>query len=59
MMKKRTERSSSEITVYSLMRAMAGIESGRHCRSCHEPIDRHDRFGMSEAVCSACRVRAA
>jgi hypothetical protein len=43
-------------TVWRLFRAMAGIESGRCCRSCGESILRDDYFGLSEGVCRACRA---
>jgi hypothetical protein len=43
-------------TVYRLFRAMAGVESGRCCRTCGESILREDRFGLSEGVCSPCRA---
>lgn len=52
-------RASSDTTIYRMIRAMAGIETGRNCRTCGEPIERRDRFGMSEGVCSACRMPAA
>jgi hypothetical protein len=40
----------------SLLRAMAGVEAGRACRSCHQPIHPRDEFGMSESVCGPCRA---
>jgi hypothetical protein len=40
----------------SLLRAFAGLEAGRSCRSCHEPIHPSDEFGMSESVCQPCRA---
>jgi hypothetical protein len=43
-------------TIYNVFRALVGIESGRFCRSCAEPVHRHDHFGMSEGVCRACRA---
>jgi len=46
------------MSVWRFFRSMAGIESGRWCRSCSEPIERRDRFGLSEGVCHACRGTA-
>jgi hypothetical protein len=43
-------------TVRMLIRALAGVETGRECRWCEEPIGRDDRFGMSEGVCRPCRA---
>ena len=40
------------------LRAMYGMETGRACRSCGEPIARRDAFGTSEGVCRRCRHRA-
>ncbi|MDP9069466.1 MAG: hypothetical protein M3N53_14150 [Actinomycetota bacterium] len=45
-----------ELTVWNVMRSMAGIETGRDCRRCQEPLSRRDGFAMSEGVCSPCRV---
>ena len=41
--------------VWKIMRALAGVEHGAHCRSCGESIERHDPFGRSERVCTPCR----
>jgi hypothetical protein len=43
-------------TVFKLFRALAGMEDGRCCRSCGEPILRDDPFGQSEGVCRPCRA---
>jgi hypothetical protein len=42
-------------SIYTLFRALAGLEAGRWCRTCHEPIAPRDGFGLSEGVCRACR----
>jgi hypothetical protein len=42
-------------TVYRVMRALTGRESGRECRSCRESISAADPFGYSEGVCRPCR----
>jgi hypothetical protein len=39
---------------YRVLRALAGLERGRHCRRCDEAI-LGDAFGLSEGVCRACR----
>ncbi len=44
------------VTMYQLLRALVGLESGRTCRSCGEVVPSFDHFGLSEGVCSACRV---
>jgi len=41
--------------IYNLFRALTKIETGRSCRRCSQPIAVGDEFGMSEAVCPACR----
>ena len=41
--------------LYSLFRAIAGLEAGRSCRRCADPIHPKDDFGMSESVCGPCR----
>jgi formylmethanofuran dehydrogenase subunit E len=46
-------------TMYKVIRAMFGLEAGRSCRRCGEPITTHDAFGMSEGVCAPCRRLAA
>ncbi|HKA67945.1 MAG TPA: hypothetical protein VKG85_02385 [Actinomycetes bacterium] len=43
-------------TIYKLVRALSGAETGRTCRRCTESIRRADYFGMSEGVCGPCRV---
>ena len=40
--------------IFDLLSSLAGPYGGRHCRVCGEPIDRHDPFAMSEAVCRPC-----
>jgi formylmethanofuran dehydrogenase subunit E len=40
------------------LRALYGMETGRSCRSCGEPIAHRDAFGTSEGVCRRCRDRA-
>lgn len=42
-------------TAWKVLRAMSGLESGRSCRRCDEPIPSQDEFGMSEGVCGPCR----
>ncbi len=34
---------------------LTGLPVGRWCRSCSEPIERNDLFGLSEGVCRPCR----
>ncbi len=46
------------MTFWRFFRAMAGVESGRWCRSCREPIGTDDPFGRSEGVCAPCRAHA-
>jgi hypothetical protein len=41
--------------VYKLIRTLVGLESGRDCRACADPIEPKDLFGMSEGVCAVCR----
>jgi hypothetical protein len=41
--------------IYNVFRALVKLESGRSCRRCAQPIAVGDQFGMSEAVCPACR----
>jgi formylmethanofuran dehydrogenase subunit E len=45
-------------TVWFTLRALYGLETGRSCRACGEPISSHDAFGSSEGVCKHCRDRA-
>ncbi len=45
--------------VWSLFRALVGMEGGRTCRSCSESIVQDDPFGMSEGVCRPCRTASA
>jgi hypothetical protein len=40
--------------IFELLSSLVGTYGGRHCRVCGEPIDRHDGFAMSEAVCRSC-----
>jgi hypothetical protein len=42
-------------TVWKVVRAMVGHESGVACRSCHSSVDARDYIGMSEGVCHPCR----
>lgn len=44
------------MTVWNVIRALAGFETGRVCRSCREGIPAGDAFGMSEGVCHPCRA---
>jgi hypothetical protein len=40
----------------SLIRTLlTGLPVGRWCRSCSEPINPRDQFGLSEGVCRPCR----
>jgi hypothetical protein len=43
------------MTVWKVLRGLAGLESGRWCRCCSESITRSDEFGLSEGVCRPCR----
>ena len=43
------------VTTFKVLRALAGLEAGRSCRSCGEPILGADPFGRSEGVCRPCR----
>jgi hypothetical protein len=43
------------VTVWSVLRALTGFESGRACRRCSESISARDQFGISEGVCTPCR----
>ncbi len=47
------------LTVWSVVRAFAGLGAGSSCRRCSERIPAHDAFGMSESVCRPCRVSPA
>jgi predicted nucleic acid-binding Zn ribbon protein len=40
---------------YKFLRALAGLESGRHCRVCRDAISPGDLFGLGEGVCEPCR----
>jgi hypothetical protein len=40
-----------EVTIWKLVRTLAGVEAGCYCRRCNEPIHPRDGFGMSESVC--------
>lgn len=44
------------VTVWNVVRAIAGDEAGRSCRRCSEPIPARDAFGISEGVCVPCRL---
>ena len=46
-------------TMYMVLRALVGLEAGRSCRRCGEPILAQDAFGLSEGVCGPCRRIAA
>jgi len=52
------KESNKMMTFWSFFRSMAGVESGRWCRRCSEPINRHDHFGRSEGICQPCRTAA-
>ena len=43
------------MTVWNVLRALVGLETGRSCRSCHDAIPYVDEFGQSEGVCRPCR----
>lgn len=44
------------MTVWNVVRALVGLETGRSCRRCRDPIPRSDLFGASEGVCVSCRA---
>lgn len=44
------------LTVWNVLRALAGTETGRSCRRCDESIPPQDQFGLSEGVCRPCRA---
>ena len=46
---------TTTVTTFNVMRALAGLEAGRRCRSCGEAIHGNDPFGRSEGVCRSCR----
>jgi hypothetical protein len=46
------------VTVLKVIRALWGMESGRVCRRCKEPVGAGDAFGISEGVCGPCRAPA-
>lgn len=46
----------TDMSVWNVIRALAGLEAGRACRSCHEAIPADDVFGMGEGVCRPCRL---
>ncbi len=52
-------RTALQGTLYNVVRAMTGIESGRDCRTCKHPVDPRDGFGMSEGVSVPCRTDVA
>jgi len=41
--------------IYSLLRALVGLETGLNCRRCSDVIETTDLFGRSEGVCHVCR----
>jgi formylmethanofuran dehydrogenase subunit E len=41
--------------IYTLIRSLVKVESGRYCRRCGEAISPHDVFGVGEGVCPSCR----
>jgi hypothetical protein len=41
-----------------LQTLLTGLPVGKWCRSCNEPIERDDPFGLSEGVCAPCRKAA-
>lgn len=41
--------------IWTLLRSLAGLESGRWCRRCTESIAGNDPYGLSEGVCRPCR----
>jgi predicted nucleic acid-binding Zn ribbon protein len=43
-------------TVWKVVRALTGAETGRSCRVCGESIPRDNQFEFSEGVCSPCRL---
>lgn len=47
-----------QLDMWNLVRSMTGIETGRNCRRCDEPLERRDGFAMSEAICAPCRIAA-
>ena len=42
-------------TIWTMVRGLVGLDSGRWCRGCGESIGRRDVFGLSESVCGPCR----
>jgi hypothetical protein len=43
-----------ELSHLMVIRGLLG-PPGQGCRRCSQPIDRSDRFGLSERVCGPCR----
>jgi formamidopyrimidine-DNA glycosylase len=41
--------------IYTLVRALVGLETGLNCRRCSDAIETSDLFGRSEGVCHVCR----
>jgi hypothetical protein len=41
--------------LHTIILAIAGVEGGRACRACGDPIHPRDDFGLSEYVCRSCR----
>jgi hypothetical protein len=54
-----SDERTKPMTVWNVLRALAGLETGRSCRRCEDAIPRADRFGRSEGVCHPCRTVAA
>jgi hypothetical protein len=42
--------------LYTLIRSLVQLESGRRCRRCTDAISPRDPFGVSEGVCAPCRL---
>ncbi len=42
--------------IYTLLRSLFGLASGRDCRRCGEAVAPADPFGVSEGVCRGCRL---
>ena len=45
------------MATWNVIRAMVGLDAGRACRTCTEPLTTADPFGMSESVCRSCRAK--
>jgi hypothetical protein len=44
------------MTLWQILRGLAGRDAGRWCRGCGESIRQDDAFGTSEGVCRPCRT---